>query len=65
MPFSSWHGAQIGGLQVFSCNQNTSGSSGAYVTCIYCGLSVKINMCKTLHGAQRLWTHLFFYMCGQ
>ena len=35
------HGAQIGGLQVFP-NQNNQCSSGAYVTCIYCGLSMKI-----------------------
>ena len=31
-------------------NQNNRGSSGTYVTCIYCGLSVKINMCKTPHS---------------
>ena len=34
-------------------------SSGAYVTCIYCGLSVKISMHKMLHGAQKSWTHWF------
>ena len=38
----------------FSHNQNNRGLSGVYVTCIYCGLSVKM-----LHGAQRLWTHLY------
>ena len=30
----------------------TCGSSGVYVACIYCGLSVKISV-KTLHGARR------------
>ena len=46
----------------FSHNQNNCGStggSGAYVTCIYPGPSVKINTCKTLHGTQRSWAHLF------
>ena len=46
----------------FSRNQNNFGSSGAYVTCIYCGLRVTINTCKTPHGAQRPWTH-FYYVC--
>ena len=59
MPFLSWRGAQIGGLWVFSWNQNNRGSSGAYVTC-YCGLSVKINTRKTPHGARRSWAHLFW-----
>ena len=40
VPFLSRYGAQIGGLQVFSCNQNNCGPSGAYVTFIYCGLNV-------------------------
>ena len=35
------HGAQIGGLWVFPQSNNRS-SSDVYVTCIYCGLSVKI-----------------------
>ena len=34
------------GSSDFSRNQNYRGSSGAHVTCIYCGLSVKINTCK-------------------
>ena len=51
------------GSSDFSCNQNNRGSSGAYVTCIYCGLSVKINMRKTLHGAQRSCTHLYLFLC--
>ena len=33
------------GYSGFSHNQNNHGSSGVYVTCIYCGLRVKINMC--------------------
>ena len=38
----------------FSLNQNNHGSSCAYTTCIYCGLSVKINMRKTpLHMARK------------
>ena len=30
----------------FSPNQNSCGLSGAYVTCIYCGLNVKVNICE-------------------
>ena len=45
------------------------GTSGAYITCNYCCLSVKINIvnCKMPHDAQRSWTHLFYLswcMCG-
>ena len=47
------------GVFGFSCNQNNRGSSGVYVICIYCGLSVKINTHKTPHGMQRSWTHLY------
>ena len=57
--FLSWHGAQLGSLRVFSVI-NKRGSTGAYVTRIYCRLSVKINMGKTLHGMRSLWTHLFW-----
>ena len=46
-PFLFWHGAQRGSLGFFR-NQNNCGSSSAYVTCIYCGLSMKIKMYKTL-----------------
>ena len=49
----------------FSRNQSNRGSLSAYVT--YCGLSMKINMRKTLHSAQRSWMHLFcvcFCLCG-
>ena len=35
------------------------GLSGAYITCIYRGLSVKINMHKTSHSEQRSWKHLY------
>ena len=35
-------GLKLGSLG-FSCNQNNCGSSGAYVTCIYCSLIIKIN----------------------
>ena len=67
-PFLFRHGAQIGGLQVFSRNQNNSGSSGVYVTCIYWGLSVKINMRKMPHSTQGSWVHLFcicICVCGR
>ena len=48
-PFLCRHGAQIGGFRVFlvNRNQNNPGSSGAYmdnVTCIYCGLTMKIDL---------------------
>ena len=47
------------GSSDFSRNQNNSGSSSAYVTFIYCGLSLKINMRKTPHNAQRSWMNLY------
>ena len=47
------------GSSGFSCSQNNHGLSGAYVTCIYCDLSVKINMGKMLHGTRRSWTRCF------
>ena len=49
-------------------NQNNLGSSSAYITCIYCGLSVKLNTRKTPHGTRRSWTHLLwvcFCVCGR
>ena len=52
----------------FSRNQNNRGSSGAYVTCMYCGLSVKTITRKKPHGARRSWTHLLcvcFCVCGR
>ena len=52
----------------FSHDQSNADSSGAYVTCIYCGLSVQINMREIPHGAQSSWVHfdcVCFCMCGQ
>ena len=49
------------GSSGFSRNQNNRGSSGAYGTCIYCSLIVKISTHKTPHSAQRSWTHLFVF----
>ena len=49
----------IWGSTGFSRNQNNHGSSCAYVTYMYCGLSTNTNMHKTLHGARRSWMHLF------
>ena len=44
-----------------SCNQNNYGSSGAYVTCIYCSLSsLKINTARKDHG--RIW-FAFVFAC--
>ena len=53
------------GIFRFSRNRNNRGSSDAYVTCIYWGLSMKITMRKTWHVAQRSWTHLlcFVFLC--
>ena len=42
------------GVFGFSCYQNKPGLSGAYVTCIYCGLSVKINMPKNAAGCGKI-----------
>ena len=47
------------GSSGFSRNQDNRGTSGAYVTCIYCGLSVKINTHIECRMAQRSWAHLF------
>ena len=52
----------------FSHNQNDRGSSGVYIICIYCGLSMKINTRKMPHSMQRSWTHLYcvcFCVCGR
>ena len=52
------------GSSGFSCNVNNRGSTGVYVTCIYCGISMKlsvmINRRKTPHGERRSWT---FVLC--
>ena len=50
------------GVFGFSHNQNSHGSFGAYVTCIYCGLSVKINLRKIPHGARRSWAYFFAFV---
>ena len=50
----------------FAPNQNNCGSSGVYVTCRYCCLSVNINMCKMLQCVQISSTHLlrvWFLFC--
>ena len=56
------------GVFGFSRNQNNCGSSGAYVTCIYCMRRSKRNTPKMLHGAQRSWARIFcvcYCMCGR
>ena len=62
-PFLSRPGAQIGGVQVFPLNQNNSGSSGVYVTYIYCSLSAKINTRKNAARCSKIMDafalHLF------
>ena len=50
------------GVVGFWRNQNSYDSLVAYVTCIYCGLSMKIIMHKVLHGARRSWTCLFLHV---
>ena len=47
------------GVFGFSRNQNNRSLSSSYVTCIYCGLSVKINTRKMPHDVNRLWVYLF------
>ena len=63
----SIHGYTNWGSSGFSQNQNHHDSPGAYVTCMYCCLSVKTNMRKMPHDVQRSWTHLLCIcscMCG-
>ena len=56
------------GVFGFSRNQNNHGSSGAYVTCIYCS-SLRVKMtCVKWNAAWRLKIHLFCIwscMCGR
>ena len=52
-------GLKMGSLGFFPSNHNNRDSSGAYVTCIYCGLRVQKNTRTMPHGTQRLWTLLF------
>ena len=40
----------------YSCDHNNYDSSG--VTCIYCGLSMKVNMCEKSHGLQDKSMHM-------
>ena len=54
-PSLSWHGAPIGGIRVFRVIKITM----IRQVRMYCGLSMKINMCETL---QRSWTH-FVCVC--
>ena len=51
----SQHGVPLWGIQGGSQDQNNPDLSD-------CGLSVKISMCETSHGARRLWTH-FVCVC--
>ena len=56
------------GYSGFTGNQNNRGSSGAYVTCIYCSPSFKINTRQNAHCLLRSWTHLIcvcFCVCGR
>ena len=50
-----------------SPNQNNCGSSGAYVTCIYYGLSAEIHTRWNVAWCMKSWMHLFcvcFCVCG-
>ena len=42
----------------FFCDQNNRSSSDTYITCIYCGLSMKINKCEKSCGAQDYHRHM-------
>ena len=64
VPFLSWYEAQIGGIRVFPTIKITV----IRQVCMYCGLSVKINMSETPHGTWRSWTHfvcICFCVCGR
>ena len=54
-------GLKLGSTSFF-WNQNNCGLSGAYVTCIYCSLSVAINNRKMLHSMRRWDAFVFAYM---
>ena len=56
--FFPHHQAQVQGNK--RKKKNNHGLSGAYVTCIHCNLSVKINTHKTPNNVQRSGTHLYF-----
>ena len=53
------------GSSGFSRNQNTRRSSGAYVTCIYCGLSMMINMHKNAARRTKIVDAFCFYVHGR
>ena len=52
------------GSSGFSRNRNNRGSSGAYVTYIYCSWSVKLNTCETQHKIVDAFVLHFFCVCG-
>ena len=58
-PSLSRHGAPIGGIWVFSTLKITV----IRQVCVYCGLSLKTNMCEMPRGAQRSWAH-FVCVCS-
>ena len=65
--FDSGMGLKLG-VFGFSPYQNNCDLPGAYVTCIYCFLSEKINLRKMGHGTRRSWSHLFcvcFCVCNR
>ena len=53
------------GFSIFSQNQNNCSSSGAYDTCIYCGLSMKINMVKCCTAHKIMDTFVFVCVVGK
>ena len=53
------------GYSGFSRNQNNPGSSGAYVTCIYCGLRVKIKHASKCGSTSKDRGRICFWVCGQ
>ena len=59
-PFLSWHGAQIGGLQIFSVIKVTVVRQVRMSpVCTAITLSMKINTRKMPRSVQRSWTWLF------
>lgn len=64
-PFLFRHGDEIGDLLFFClfCPKfkiTVIGLSGVYLTCIFYGLSMKINTCERPHGTS--WTHCFAFV---
>ena len=63
VPFLSWHGAQIGGIRFYQRSKKNM----ICLVHMYCGLSMKIKMRKTLHGTRRSWTYFVcvcFHVCA-